>query len=190
MKENESSGGVNETETFWRGFMKKHLPALTAFMAAAVLAFAWAVYVFWWFAGDAQSTGLVPGTIGFWTMGNLISFMVYAIIWELILVGVPVAIGGVIAWRWWKRLPDEGRGGFCFKRSRSVRGGGGVSFLILFAFCIKVYVDGNWNVPVAAFSLNYVVSSVITILLWGAVIFGIPATIALAWWLSREAKIP
>ena len=58
------------------------------------------------------------------------------------------------------------------------------------AFCIKVFVDGKWNVPIATFTLDYVVASIITILVLGLIIVGIPATIGLTWWISREPKKP
>jgi len=172
----------------WRIFMRRHMGAIAALVVAAALVIAWSAYIFWWFTGNAQSSGLVPGTLGLWTMGNLVSFILYAIFWELLLVGVPVIIGVAVIWQWWRRLPDEERLTYRFWRSRSARGSGGVSFLIFIAFCLKVYLDGNWNVPISSFTLNYVVWSVITILEWAAVILGIPAAIALAWWLSREMR--
>lgn len=175
----------------WRVFARRHLGAIGVFVTAAVLIVAWAVYVFWWFTGNAQSTGLVPGSLGLWTTGNLISFILYSIFWEALLVGIPVAAGGVVAWLWWKRLPFEERTGPRMRgRSKSAGGSGGISLFFFIAFCIKVYLDGNWDVPIATFTLNYVVGSMITILEWIAVIFGIPAAIALTWWLSREAKKP
>jgi len=61
---------------------------------------------------------------------------------------------------------------------------------LFIAFAIKVYVDGNWNVPIASYSLNYVVTSMITILAWVAVIFGIPLAIGLTWWIHHEMKKP
>jgi hypothetical protein len=60
--------------------------------------------------------------------------------------------------------------------------------LFFIAFCIKVFIDGNWNVAIASWTLDYVVSSMITILVWTAIIFGIPATIIGLLWLSREMK--
>jgi len=55
-------------------------------------------------------------------------------------------------------------------------------------FTIKVYLDGNWNVAIATWTLNYVVDSMVSILVWGLVIFGIPAGIIGLVWLSREMK--
>ena len=175
----------------WKRFFRRHPAAVVIFVLACIAAFAAAVYVFWWFTGDAQSTGLVPPTLFLWTLGNLISFILYSIFWELLFIGIPVVVGIVIAWLWWKKLPeDERRGYHLAKGSRRTGGSGGVSLLLFIAFCIKVYLDGNWNVPIASMSVNYVVGSMITIMAWVAVIFGIPAAIVLAWWVSRQMKKP
>lgn len=174
-----------------RGFMEKHSGAVALLAVGVVIAAAWAVYVFWWFTRHAQSTGLVPSTLDLWTTGNLVLFIIYAILWELLLVGVPAAVVGVIAWRWWRRRPLEDREPWPWgKGSRRAGGSGGASFLLFLAFCLKVYLDGNWNVPIASFSVDYVVGSVITILAWAAVIFGIPLAIGLVWWVRHETRKP
>ncbi len=175
----------------WRGFMRRRWRAFAVFVLVCALAFAGAIYVFLWFVANAQSSGMVPSTLGLWTMANLIAFTLYAIFWELLLVGVPLAIAAVAAWLWWMRLPYEERAvGGIGRGSRSTRGGGGASLLFFIAFCLKVYVDGKWNVAVGTFTVDYIVGSMITILEWALVIFGIPAAIALAWWLSRETRRP
>jgi hypothetical protein len=178
-----------ESASDWRGFMRKHRGAVTIFAVVAVVAVMWTVYIFWWFTGNAQSTGLVPSTLGLWTMGNLVNFIIYSILWMLLLVGIPVAIAAIAGWMWWRGLPYEERSGYRWgKRSRSAGGSGGAGFLFFIAFVIKVYADGNWNVPISTYTLNYVVGSVITILEWVAVIFGIPIAIGLAWWIRHEMK--
>ena len=69
--------------------------------------------------------GLVPATLGLWSMANIISFILNAIFWELVLIGIPVVIGAILGWQWWKRLPDEEKKeyhffgkAFTFKRCR------------------------------------------------------------------------
>jgi len=167
--------------------MRRHWGAVALFAVAAASVFAGAVFVFLWFVSTAQSSGLVPSTLSLWTMSNLVNFILYSIFWELLLIGVPVAIGGVAGWLWWRRLPYDEKSGYFFGgRSRSTRGGGGVSLLLFIAFALKVYLDGKWNTAIASFSVDYVVGSILTILVWGLVIFGIPAAIASAWWLRRE----
>lgn len=179
--------GTGGSNSGW-AFLKRHKRALALFVVAAVAALAWAVYVFWWFTGNAQSTGLVPAALGSWTMGNLVNFIIYSILWELLLAGIPVAVAATVAWMWWRRLPYEERMGYHWGRGRRSAGSGGAGFLFFIAFAIKVYVDGNWNAPISTYTLNYVIGSVITILVWAAVIFGIPIAIGLVWWASRMIK--
>jgi len=176
---------MSTMDSKWRDFIRRHRGVAVLFATAVVLAFVGAVYVFWWFAGNAVSSGLVPSTLGLWTIGNLIAFVVYGTLWELVLIGVPIAIGAGIGWRWWKSLPHEEREGYHFRGSGRSTGGGGVGFLIFLVFCLKVYLDGKWNTPLANFSLAYVADSLVVILAWGAVIAGIFAAVALIWWLRR-----
>jgi hypothetical protein len=60
--------------------------------------------------------------------------------------------------------------------------------LFSIAFGIKVFLDGNWEVPIGTWTLDYVVNSVITILVWSLILLGIPLAIGALWWLSREMK--
>jgi uncharacterized MAPEG superfamily protein len=172
----------------WKTFLRKHWTAVAIFAPAAVLAFVGAVYVFLWFTRDAQTTGLVPSTLGLWSMGNIVAFILHAIFWELLLIGIPVAIGAIAGWQWWKRLPEEEKKEHnpSGKRSGTSRAGGAISTLLFIAFAIKVYVDGNWNTAISTYTLDYVVGSIITILIWIAVIFGIPPTIGVIWWIRHE----
>jgi len=173
----------------WRAFFGRHWRAFAVIIVACAAAVVDAVLVFLWFAGSAQSSGSVPKTVGLWTMGNLVTFAVEVTLWELLLAGVPVVVGASLAYRWWKGLPVEERGAMELgKGSRSTGGGGGFGLLLFIAFCIKVYVDGKWNVAIGTFTVNYVVYSVVTILLWTLVIFGVPAAIALTWWLRKELR--
>lgn len=170
--------------------MRKHWKVVAIFVVACALALAGAVYVFLWFVKNAQSTGLVPVTLGLWTMANCVTFILNVIFWELLLIGIPVVIGAVAGWLWWRRLPDEERREYHFfgRRSRATGGSGGLSFLFFIAFCIKVYLDSNWNVAIATWTLDYVVDSMVLILEWVLIIFGIPIAIGVIWWTRHETK--
>jgi hypothetical protein len=174
----------------WKRFLARHWKIFVLFVAACILAFIGVILVYLWFVGNAQSTGLVPSVIGQWTMGQLVSFILNLIFWEILFIGIPVIIAAIVGWQWWKRLPSEERKEYRFfgKRSRASRGGGGVSGLLFIAFAIKVYADGNWNVAMSTWTVDYVVYSFITILVWVAVILGIPAVIVLIWWISRGRR--
>src|SRR5207237_9973111 len=99
--------------------MRKHWRTVATFVVAGILAVASAIYVFLWFVGDAQSTGLVPRTLGLWTMANLVSFILNAIFWELLLVGIPIVVALVVAWLVWERLSNDELRGYRRSRKRS-----------------------------------------------------------------------
>jgi hypothetical protein len=179
--------GVDDSSD-WMKFIKKHWSIFAVFIVAIVLAVIGAIYVFWWFTGDAQTTGLVPSTLGLWSMSDLVWFILYLIFWELIFIGIPAIVGAVIGWQWWKRLPEQEKYRLSGRGSRTSRAGGALSPLLFIAFAIKVYVDGNWNMVISNYTLNYVVGSMVIILAWIAVIFGIPLAIGLIWWMRRVVK--
>jgi hypothetical protein len=182
--------GTENDSGSWKKFFKRRWSMLTFWIIAAIIAAIGAILVFLWFVGNAQSTNLVPMTLIQWTMAHLITFILHVIFWELLIIGIPVAITAIAGWLWWKKIPDEEREEYQFfgKGSRTERGGGGISFLFFVAFCIKIYLDGNWNVTISSWTLDYVINSMITILVWGAIIFGIPAIIIALIWLSREIQ--
>jgi hypothetical protein len=176
-----------EKDSDWRKFIRKHWGIVVVFALAVALVLAAAVYVFWWFAGNAQATNMVPSTLGLWTMNNLVMFVLHLIFWELVLIGIPVAVGAVLGWQWWKRLPAEEKVYHPFgRRSRSRNAGGGFSLFLFIAFAIKVYIDGNWNVAFATYTLDYVIDSMLWILIWSLIIIGIPIAIGVIWWIHHE----
>jgi hypothetical protein len=179
-----------ENGSNWANFLKKHWKIVAIFALAGILLSIGAIYVFLWFTADAQTTGLAPSTLGLWTMGNAVSFILHLIFWELLFTGIPAIISAVIGWQWWKRLPEQEKREYnlSVKSSRSSRAGGAISPLLFIAFAIKVYVDGKWNVAISTYTLDYVVGSMITILIWILVIFGIPAAIGIIWWIRHEMK--
>jgi len=73
------------------------------------------------------------------------------------------------------------------RRSRSRGASVAASPLLFIAFAIKVYVDGNWNSAISTWTLDYVVGSMITILIWIAAVFALPAIIGVVWW-TRHKK--
>ena len=85
-----------EESTDSKKFIRRHWIAIALFVVGGILAVAGAVYVFWWFAGNAQTIGLVPQSLNFWTMNNLVMFILNLIFWELVLIGIPVAVGAII----------------------------------------------------------------------------------------------
>ncbi len=178
-----------QESAYWRKFIGKHWAIVTVFVVAVILAVAGAVYVFWWFTEYAQTINLVPSALSLWTMNNIVIFILHLIFWELVLIGIPVAVGAIIGWQWWKRLPAEEKKEHMFgQHSRSRNAEGAISPLLFIAFAIKVYVDGNWNSAISTWTLDYVAGSMITILIWIAAIFAIPAIVGVVWWIYHKTN--
>ena len=181
-------------EKIWKKFLSRHWKMLVIFVVAAVIAIIGAIYVFLWLIEEAQVTGLVPTTLNLWTIGHIVTFLIHLIFWEVIFIVIPVIITIVaIYYLWWKKLPDaereEYRREHLFgKRSRWTDGGGAISLLINIIFIVKVYLDGNWNVPIASWKFEYLVYSYLWALAWILIIFGIPITIGATLWLRYEMK--
>ena len=181
-------------EKTWKKFLRNHWKMLVIFIVAAIVAVVGAILVFLWFAGNAQTTGFVPATLGLWTMGHIVSFLLWLILWEFLLIGIPVIIAlAAIYFLWWKKLPGEERkeyrrGHLFGNRSRRSDGGNAISFIIFIGLIIKVYIDGKWNTPFAAWTFNYLIYSILWIIIGIAIIIGIPIVLGGTWWIHREMK--
>jgi drug/metabolite transporter superfamily protein YnfA len=186
--------GSESSEKIWKKFLRIHLKMLVVFVVVAILAVTGAILVFLWFVGDAQVTRLIPGTLNLWNMGYLVTFLLHMIFWEIVFIGIPLIITALaIFFLWWKKLPTqerhEYRHGHLFgKQSRSRDGGGAITFLINIGFIIKVYLDGNWNVPFASWTFDYLVYSYLWVIIWMVIIIGIPLVIGTILWLHHEMK--
>jgi hypothetical protein len=176
--------------TCGKGFVMEHWKMFLLFAIGAVLVVVGAILVLLWFVGQAQLNGLVPATLGLWTMGFLVTFLLNLIFWEVLLIGIPVIVAGIVIWQWWKRLPMEARYRPRSFRSRSRQTGGGnaVSWIVFIAFCIKIYLDGNWNLAFSAWTVDYLVSSVLMAMVAVLIIFGVPIAIGLIWWVRRRRR--
>jgi hypothetical protein len=174
-----------------KDFVRTHWKMFLLFAVAAIVVLVGAILVFLWFVGNAQSTGIVPSSLGLWTMGDLVAFLLSLIFWEVLLIGIPVILAGVIFWFWWKKLPQEEKKKYRFlrTRSRATRGGNAFSVLVFIAFCIKIFLDGNWNVVISTWTFDYLVYSVLSALIWVLIIFGIPGALGAIWWIRRRRRM-
>lgn len=184
--------GSEKESKAWKKFLRRHWGATALFVAGAGAALAGAVLVYLWFVGEAQSAGLVPAELSLWSMSYLLTFLLNLAFWELLVVGVPVAVAAVFAYTlWYRRLPAEEkeeyrRAGLFKDRSRGSDAGDGMSFLFFLAFMVIIYLDGYWEVPFSSWTFDYLVYTCLTAVVSVLVIVGIPLAIGGIWWLRRE----
>lgn len=178
----------------WKKFLRKQWKMVVLFIVGAILASIGATLVCLWVVGEVQLAGLVPATLGLWSMGHLVTFLLRLVFWEVLIIGVPVILAAVaIIFLWWKKIPDrerrEYRRGHLFgTRSRPTNGKDVLSPLVFIVFCIKVFLDGNWNVAFGTWTFDYVVYSFLWALIWVLIIFGIPMVLGGTWWIRHEMK--
>jgi len=185
---------VDKDEKIWKKFLSNHWKMFALWIVGAILAFIGAIYVFLWHVEESQLVGLVPETLGLWSMGHFINFVLHLIFWELIFIGIPViVVVAAIYFLWWKNLPKKERKEYkkehlFGKRSRRTDASGGFSFIIFIGFIIKIYLDGNWDKPFAEWTFDYLVHSYLWVFIWIAVIVGIPMLIGGSWWIYYTMK--
>ncbi|MDQ1278866.1 MAG: hypothetical protein QG670_126 [Thermoproteota archaeon] len=147
------TGSENGSEN-WKKFLRKHWNIVALFAVVGIVAFVGAIYVYLWFVADAQATNMVPTSLGLWTMGYLVTFILHLIFWELLFIGVPAGLGALAGWRWWRKLLDEEKAEYHFfgKRSRTTSGGSGVS---VFFYCILHQDFHRWELECGFCNLDF-----------------------------------
>jgi hypothetical protein len=158
---------------------------MTLVMAACIVAAAVvALLVFLWVVAEAAL--IMPASLGDWTIGYIVTFVLHLIFWELLLVatwGIPLA--AVLYWQF-SKLPDADLWKPTGGRRES---GDAFGFLIGIAWLIMIWIDDRWNQTFQTWTFTEWIYSWLTALGWVLLIFGIPAVIILVLWLvNKEMK--
>ncbi len=188
--------GLGTTETAqrpggapWKDFVRRHWRIALLIVGGIAAAAVAALFVLLWVVADLQATGRVPPGLGDWTVGHAITFILYVILWELLLVASWVCVAGLAAYfLWYRKLPDAERseleGGP--RRARSAGASGGFSFFVALVWLAIVWTDGRWNLALKDWTFNNLVYSWIAAGLVVLLIVGIPGIIYLVWALRRN----
>lgn len=188
----------NEKE-IWVKFLQKHWKITLLMVSGLIVAGIGGLFVFLWVKDVTIATSPVLATFGQWTIGYVVTFILNLILWEFLIIGIPViAAVVVIILQWWNKLPDDEKEEYKKEpkkrtpRSGMTAGGGGgiVWFLTFLVWLIIVFNDGNWNLVFQAWPVDYLIYSSLTAFLWVLLVAGIPVTIFVIWWIRREMKSP
>ena len=173
----------------WKTFVRRHWKMTLLGMGGIVAAAVAALFVFLWVVADAQATGRVPSGLGAWTVGYVLTFILSAILWELILVAswvIPIVVAAYFLW--YRKLPEDERGEYEGgpRRSRSAGENGGISFFVGLVWFVIVWLDGKWNLAFQDWTFNDWVFSWIAAGLVVLLLAGVPAMIYMIWSLRRN----
>ena len=183
---------------FFKNFVRKHWKAVLLLVLIGIAVFIGSIYVLLWFIGYSEFGGHGTWAFNSWSMASNIDFLLNLILWEFLIIGIPViAIGLVVFFQWWNKFPDEEKEGLekhGYKKRKNQRrmaygGGGGLIGIVVFiAFCIIIYLDGNWSTPLGNLPYSYFVYTWLTGLMWVLIICGIPLVLILFFWLRMEIR--
>ncbi len=181
----------------WKKFLKNHWKIALVAVAGIIGAFIGAIYVFLWRTTGPEAIARYPATLDLWTVGYAIMLLIDLILWEILVIGLPVIAAVIVLYLlWWKKLPAEEQQEMKIpprekspqRKGRRGRGGNVLNFLVTITWLITIFANGYWDTPFKLWTFTYLFTSIIAAFLWLIVIFAIPAAIALVWWIRREWK--
>ena len=171
------------SDEFWLRQIRKHWKAFIVFIIGCVFALAGAIYVLFWYIESTSIGTYGTATIGEWTIAWIWEFFIYLVLWELIIVGIPVAIAFGIGWYlFWKSLSDQEKEEFNNREKKKHHGssaGSGFSIFTFIAFSIYMYIKGEIYTPFSDQPYSFWVYSWFEALGYLLLIAGIPAIIIL-----------
>ncbi len=175
-------------EVFWKNLATQYWYYVVIFAAIIVGAIIGCILTVNWYVDNQSIGGNGSWTFNQFSMKTALSWVIYLFFWILLLVVAPTAgIGGfIVALNWFSLLPEDLKAEMKLRikkeeelrKSRKKRDtGGAFTFLMFIGVCIYIYIDDNWSTTFANLDLSYFVHAYLTVLLWGLIIFGIPAAI-------------
>lgn len=187
----------SSNEAAWKEMLRDHWKIGIVIVAGLVVAFIGALFVFLWRVNRAPVDLGAPVMIGDWTVGLCLNFLFNIILWEFLLVGLPVIAAAIVIFAlWWNKLPAEKKEKYKSnphkkahrKRTKAEGGGGVVSFIVTIIWLIIVWNNGYWNTPFSAWILTIWVNFMLQAFLWFLLVAGTPLLIGGIWWLRKELK--
>ena len=172
-------------ERYGRNFLRKYWKMTIVMVVLIIVAIAEALLVFLWVIADMQTLGLIPATLGLWSVGHIITLILHTIFWEFVLVGLWVLVAVVVLYlKWYNNLPEEDK---FPKRERGRREeGDAFGFLIGITWLIIIWTTGRWDLTFILWTVTDWVFSWLWALFWDLVIFGIPILLYFIYWMQKE----
>ena len=187
---------LDEEAKFWKEHIKSHwifyllcAIAFVGFVIGVLLVLIFQITTSW-------VGGYGTWTIGQFSIGTCLLFLIQLILWELLLVFLPGGVAFGIGWYyWWKKLltPDEREQVEKQQEKQKQRkwhkrggsAGGGFSFIIGIVFLIMLYVQKNLLIPFNTLDFTVLVYTYLWAAFWVVIVLVIPlVVIGLIWYLK------
>ncbi|MFX1253819.1 MAG: hypothetical protein ACFFCZ_19570 [Promethearchaeota archaeon] len=167
----------------WK-ILRKYWKFIAFFIIGGFIAFIGAILVFLWYVRSSAIGGQGTWTIDQFSIGSIVTWVIFFIIFEIVIIGIPTAVilGGAGLW-WWVKLSQEEKDQFgSGKPTRRGAGSGGYPVLSTIIFLIMIFLQGNWNTALGDLSYSYLVFTY----LGAFIITGIPFVLgALIWFFYK-----
>ena len=179
----ESENKIKEAD-FWKEKIKQHMNTFIIVIIAGICAVIGVILVLIWFIQTSDIGLQGTATFNQWTLGWIWGFFIMLILWELLFVGVPVAVFfGLGGYFWWKRLSDEEKQDFKAKRKQEkkhhTRNAGGAGFFMFIAYSVYIAVKGQFFTQFGTLPYSYWLYAYLYTIMWMLIVLGIPAGIIL-----------
>ena len=185
----------NSENQFLKDIIKKNWKILTIFIIIGIGCAIDFVIVLLLQINNSWVGGYGDWSIGEFSVGTALLFLIQLILWELLLVFLPgMILFAILGYYWWRKLSPEDKKTIKEreKREREFKykqygGGGGFTFFIWIFFFIIVFVDGKWLVTFDALKYTYFVYAWLLGLMLVLIIIIVPAVIlGLIWFLRKK----
>jgi hypothetical protein len=185
-------------EVFWRNLIVRYWYFVLLFGLIIIGAIIGFILVLDRYIDTSTIGGQGTWTFDQFSMGTMIEFMIFFIVWILLIVVLPtIAVTGILVAVIWyvvfapelneeiklRIKKDEER-----KRryGRKSEGSGAFGFFMFIGVCIYIVVDGNWTTEFGNLTFRYFIDAWVTVFMYILIIFGIPAVIIGSIWFVRK----
>ncbi len=182
--------------SFLKLMLQKHWKAGILLVIGIVGVVVGAILTLYFVIVKSDIGGYGNWTIGDFSFGTVIIFLLWLALWELLFVGIPAAVYfGLTVGLWWYRLPQEEkellkqkRGKEEGIRQKSNAAGGVFGFIVFIVFLILISIDGNLFTRFNSIAYTYWIIKLLWAVFWILIVVGIPGLIVGIVYLRKKLK--
>jgi hypothetical protein len=185
-----------EDWSFIKIMLKRHWKVGILFIIGIIAAIVGAILTLFFVMFNSDIGGYGNWTIGDFSFGHIILFLLWLVLWELLFVGIPAAVFfGLTYGIWWYRLPQEEKE-LMKQKDKEEKGlekhsnaaGGVFGFIVFIVFLILISIDGNLFRRFNSIAYSYWIIKLFWALLIILLVAGIPALIGGIIYLRKKFK--